>query len=186
MTDWGGLECVVRSINPDETRKGLSLHPQSTLCRALATSRIHTDASAIPFTDMTFTRTLGILLRTPLIRQPSASTSTAVELSVFPSSTFSNPVRPRAYSRSISNTPVYTRQPSFVNASPACGGIRATQSRGYASDKGRMELYSDEAGSTGAGTSDVAHSDAAFDGNKTNPKTAAKDVEQEVKRCQHP
>lgn len=54
-----------------------------------------------------------------------------------------------------------------------------TQTRGYASDKGKMELYSDEEGSIGAGIDDVAKSDAAFN-SETDPHKAAKQVEQEV------
>jgi hypothetical protein len=53
------------------------------------------------------------------------------------------------------------------------------QVRGYASDKGKMELYSDEEGSIGAGIDDVAKTDAAFN-SETNPHKAAKQVEQEV------
>jgi hypothetical protein len=55
----------------------------------------------------------------------------------------------------------------------------AQQTRGYASDKGKMELYSDEEGSIGAGIDDVAKSDAAFNG-ETDPHKAAKQVEQDV------
>ncbi|RXK42610.1 hypothetical protein M231_00164 [Tremella mesenterica] len=51
--------------------------------------------------------------------------------------------------------------------------------RGYASDKGQKELYSDELGSTGAGTDDVAHSDAAYD-KDANPQRSAQKVEKET------
>ena len=50
--------------------------------------------------------------------------------------------------------------------------------RGYASKPGQQELYSDEAGGVGAGTDDVAHTDAAFN-KDTNPKSAAKGIEKE-------
>lgn len=49
-----------------------------------------------------------------------------------------------------------------------------------ASDKGKMELYSDESGSTGAGIDDVAKTDAAYDTSK-GPEEAAKGVEREVR-----
>lgn len=58
--------------------------------------------------------------------------------------------------------------------------LQVIASRGYASKTEKQELYSDEGGSTGAGTDDVAHTDAAFDGSKTNPKEAAQGIENEV------
>ena len=48
-----------------------------------------------------------------------------------------------------------------------------------ASDKGKMELYSDESGSTGAGIDDISKTKAAFDTSK-GPEEAAKGIEQEV------
>jgi hypothetical protein len=126
---------------------------------------------------MTFTRTLGFLLRTPLVRQPSAGPVT-VELTSISSSPTGSAGRPRAYSRTISGTAAY---PSYAGPASAYGSGRVGATRGYASDKGKQELYSDEAGSTGAGTDDVAHTGAAYDSN-TNPHSAAKGVEQEVRR----
>lgn len=129
---------------------------------------------------MTFSRTVGALFRAPLVRTRSASHSQSVEMISFasPSSSSTAPTpslaRPRAYSCTASslNTapPRFARQPSAA----------ALGLRGYASGKGKMELYSDEGGATGAGTDDVAHTDAAFDGSKTGPEDAAKGVEKEV------
>lgn len=51
----------------------------------------------------------------------------------------------------------------------------------YASPKGKMELYSDESGSTGAGIDDVSKTDAAYDTSK-GPEEAAKGIEKEVSR----
>jgi hypothetical protein len=128
---------------------------------------------------MTFTRTLGFLLRTPLVRQPSAGPVT-VELTSFSSST-GTAVRPRAYSRTISSTSLY---PSYAGPASSYSSSRVGATRGYASDKGKQELYSDEAGSTGAGTDDVAHTGAAYDKN-TNPHSEAKGVEEEVSAHQN-
>ncbi|WWC96719.1 hypothetical protein V866_003591 [Kwoniella sp. B9012] len=96
-------------------------------------------------------RTISILFRTPLIPPPQAPP--AVELSTFTSS--AGPSRMN-YRRTISNMSI----------------------RGYASDRGKQELYSDEGGSTGAGTDDVAHTDAAFN-KDPNPSSSAKQVENE-------
>ncbi|WVF70676.1 hypothetical protein IAT40_005469 [Kwoniella sp. CBS 6097] len=103
-------------------------------------------------------RTFAFLLRTPVVPPPTASSSApaAVELSTFTSSS-AGPSRLRAGSRTLSSMSI----------------------RGYASDKGKKELYSDEAGSTGAGTDDVAHTDAAFN-KDPNPSSSAKQVENET------
>ncbi|WWC88134.1 uncharacterized protein L201_003038 [Kwoniella dendrophila CBS 6074] len=108
-------------------------------------------------------RTLSILFRTPLI--PPTTGPVPVELSTFTASV-AGPSRIRQ-TRTISNLSI--RSASAYNGQ---------QIRGYASDKGQKELYSDEAGSTGAGTDDVAHTDAAFN-KDANPETAAKQVENE-------
>ncbi|KAI9634518.1 uncharacterized protein MKK02DRAFT_38049 [Dioszegia hungarica] len=108
-------------------------------------------------------RTLGFLARTPLIQPPSGPA--AMELS-----NMSGPSRrPRAASRTFSNLSVR----SGYNAYAMDGR------RGYASDKGRQELYSDETGSLGAGIDDVAHTDAAFDKNP-DPESSAKKIEKET------
>ncbi|KAJ9125592.1 hypothetical protein QFC22_000554 [Naganishia vaughanmartiniae] len=99
--------------------------------------------------------------------------------------------RPRAISRTYSTAPLSTR-PAMESrmsnnnnnngmrfAPSSVGGeLQRQQTRGYASDKGKMELYSDEEGSIGAGIDDVAKTDAAFN-SETNPHKAAKQVEQE-------
>ncbi|KAK4688447.1 hypothetical protein P7C73_g1643, partial [Tremellales sp. Uapishka_1] len=105
---------------------------------------------------MTITRTLMFLLKTPLVPPPAGPS--VVELTTF--------TRPRALSRLCTK---------------GYSGIR-----GYASDHGKKELYSDEAGSTGAGTDDVAHTDAAFDGSTASPEKGAQGVEAEVSfECRH-
>ncbi|WVW80387.1 hypothetical protein I302_102368 [Kwoniella bestiolae CBS 10118] len=96
-------------------------------------------------------RTLSLLLRTPLIPPPQGPA--AVELSTF--------------------TP--TPGPSRTNNRRTISNMSI---RGYASDRGKQELYSDEGGSTGAGTDDVAHTDAAFN-KDPNPASSAKQVENE-------
>ncbi|KAJ9100074.1 hypothetical protein QFC19_005754 [Naganishia cerealis] len=126
-------------------------------------------------------RSLAILFKTPVV--PAVSTQPAsVELSTMVSSS-----RPRAVSRTYSTAPLSARpvvesRMSSANAmrfAPSSSGRQQQQSRGYASDKGKMELYSDEEGSIGAGIDDVAKSDAAFN-SETNPHKAAKQVEQDV------
>ncbi|WRT65935.1 uncharacterized protein IL334_002886 [Kwoniella shivajii] len=107
-------------------------------------------------------RTLSILFRTPLIPPPSAPA--AVELS-----TFTSPGPSRLRTRTISSLSIR----STTTTSNYLLGRR-----GYASDKGQKELYSDEAGSTGAGTDDVAHTDAAFN-KDPNPDSSAKSIENE-------
>ncbi|WWC60552.1 uncharacterized protein I303_103126 [Kwoniella dejecticola CBS 10117] len=114
-------------------------------------------------------RTLSILFRTPLIPPPQGPA--AVELSTFTPST-AGPSRLGMRSRTISNLSIRSGRSGFESA-PGIGGTR-----GYASDKGQKELYSDEAGSTGAGTDDVAHTDAAFN-KDPNPASAAQQVENE-------
>ncbi|KAL7423707.1 hypothetical protein Q5752_001289 [Cryptotrichosporon argae] len=114
-------------------------------------------------------RTLLFLLRTPLV--PPASGPAAIELAALPSARAAStlaagPSRPRAQSRTLSALSVKSMGYEM-------------DGRRYASGKGREELYSDEAGATGAGTDDVAHSDAAFDKNP-NPKSSAQGVEQET------
>jgi hypothetical protein len=100
-----------------------------------------------------FVRNFKILCRTPLVRQPSLTPLT-VELTSFP-------IRPTLSSGQSKR--------SFHQS------FRAA----YASDKGKMELYSDESGSTGAGIDDVAKSGAAFDTSK-GPEEAAEAIEKEV------
>lgn len=81
-------------------------------------------------------RTLMFLARTPLV--PAAQGPAAVELS-----NMSGPSRrPRAASRALSNMSVRSGYNAY-----------AMEGRRYASDSGKKELYSDEAGSTGAGVS---------------------------------
>lgn len=96
----------------------------------LYSSFIHT---LYPF-DMfgSVSRTLGFLARTPLV--PTAPTGPGmVELS-----NLSGPSRrPRAASRTISGLSLRGNM----------------ESRRYASDRGKQELYSDESGSLGAGVS---------------------------------
>ncbi|WWD18166.1 hypothetical protein CI109_102615 [Kwoniella shandongensis] len=102
-------------------------------------------------------RNFLLLLRTPLV-PPTSTAPAAVELSTFSTST-AGPSRLRA--RTISSR-----------------SILQMSKRGYASDFGKKELYSDEAGSTGAGTDDVAHTDAAFN-QDPNPESAAQQVQEE-------
>ncbi|KAK8865651.1 hypothetical protein IAR55_000796 [Kwoniella newhampshirensis] len=112
-------------------------------------------------------RTFLHLARTPLIPPPAGPA--AVELSTFAFTTSAGPSRLR--SRTISSRSVRS---TTLNGCPAPFAV----GRGYASDHGKKELYSDEAGSTGAGTDDVAHTDAAFN-QDANPQTSAKQVESE-------
>ncbi|ORY24695.1 hypothetical protein BCR39DRAFT_546280 [Naematelia encephala] len=112
-------------------------------------------------------RTFQFLLRTPLIPPPPGPAT--FELRPLSTLTSSGPSRPRAASRSLSTLSVKS---GYGTASGYTGV------RGYASDHGQKELYSDEAGSTGAGTDDVAHTDAAFN-KDSNPESAAKGVEKE-------
>ena len=125
-------------------------------------------------------RSIAILFKTPVA--PLATTSAApqaVELSTLVSS------RPRGASRTYSTTPVVVAaaaRPRMTTRVSSALRFPAPQTpRGYASDKGKMELYSDEEGSVGAGIDDVAKSDAAFNG-ETDPHKAAKQVEQDVSR----
>ncbi|WVQ85513.1 hypothetical protein IAT38_007678 [Cryptococcus sp. DSM 104549] len=101
-------------------------------------------------------RTFNFLLHTPLL--PPVTPPAAIELTTISA----GPSRARALTGSNMRS---------------LGGY--TQTRGYASDKGKQELYGDEEGSTtGAGTDDVAHTDAAFN-KDPNPQTSAKGVENE-------
>ncbi|RSH92718.1 hypothetical protein EHS25_008164 [Saitozyma podzolica] len=92
--------------------------------------------------------------------------------------TLSGPSRPRAASRTISNLSVKSGYAAGSGSSYAGAGAYGMESRRWASDHGKKELYSDEGGSTGAGTDDVAHTDAAFDKNP-DPSSSAKKVESE-------
>ncbi|WVQ97045.1 hypothetical protein IAU59_004155 [Kwoniella sp. CBS 9459] len=130
-------------------------------------------------------RTFSLLLRTPVV-PPMASGPAAVELSTFTST--AGPSRLRAGSRTFSSMSIGGGGGGAVRsgAAPAMAGPASLQRgtsyemrRGYASDKGKKELYSDEAGSTGAGTDDVAHTDAAFN-KDPNPSSSAKQVENET------
>jgi hypothetical protein len=76
-------------------------------------------------------RTFQFLARTPLV--PQTSGPAAIELSSFAA----GPSRPRAASRTFSNMSVKSTYGYSM--------------RGYASGPGKKELYSDEAGSVGAG-----------------------------------
>lgn len=87
------------------------------------------------------TRAITFLARTPLVLPPAGPA--AMELATISSSS-AGPSRPRAASRAFSN----------VSTRSAYAGVPMQsmhQVRGYASDKGKKELYSDEAGSPGAG-----------------------------------
>jgi len=112
-----------------------------------------------------FVRTLKTLCRTPLVRQPSGSPMT-LELASF--STPNRPALPTRLSSQINRFPISSSARSFT-----------TTPRVMASDKGKMELYSDESGSTGAGIDDISKTKAAFDTSK-GPEEAAKGIEQEV------
>jgi hypothetical protein len=68
--------------------------------------------------------------------------------------TLSGPSRPRAASRTISNLSVK----SGYAAGSSYTGAYGMESRRWASDHGKKELYSDEGGSTGAGVSETDHS----------------------------
>lgn len=115
-----------------------------------------------------FVRTFKTLCRTPLVRQPSAGSPLTIELASFP-------VRPSMSSRISSSL---RQQSSFQPRVQAVRAFSTTPAR-LASDKGKMELYSDESGSLGAGIDDVAKSDAAYDTSK-GPEEAAEGVEKEV------
>jgi hypothetical protein len=111
-----------------------------------------------------FVRTFKTLCRTPLVRQPSAGSTLNIELA-------SLPVRPSMSSRISSSLRLQARPQTFR-------AFSTTPTR-LASDKGKMELYSDESGSLGAGIDDVAKSDSAYDTSK-GPEEAAEGVEKEV------
>jgi hypothetical protein len=123
-----------------------------------------------------FVRTFKTLCRTQLVRQPSAGSTLNIELASFPSSTA---VRPSMSSRMSSSLRLQSsfQQPRQMQATRA---FSTTPTR-LASDKGKMELYSDESGSLGAGIDDVAKSDSAYDTSK-GPEEAAEGVEKEVSR----
>ncbi len=89
-------------------------------------------------------RTFLLLLRTPMIPPPPPPP--AFEL--IPLIHAAGPSRPRATSRTISNLSIY----GYPIQSP----VHIQPNRGYASDHGKKELYSDEAGSTGAGVSPLS------------------------------
>lgn len=82
------------------------------------------------------TRAITFLARTPLVLPPSGPA--AMELTTMSASAGPSR-RPRAASRAISNMSVRS-----AYAVPM-------HTRGYASEQGKKELYSDEAGSPGAG-----------------------------------
>jgi hypothetical protein len=113
-----------------------------------------------------FVRTFKTLCRTPLVRQPSVGSTLNIELASFP-------VRPSMSSRISSSLRLQARPQTFR-------AFSTTPTR-LASDKGKMELYSDESGSLGAGIDDVAKSDSAYDTSK-GPEEAAEGVEKEVSR----
>jgi hypothetical protein len=71
--------------------------------------------------------------------------------------TLSGPSRPRAASRTISNLSVKSGYAAGSGSSYAGAGAYGMESRRWASDHGKKELYSDEGGSTGAGVSDTGH-----------------------------
>ena len=85
------------------------------------------------------TRAITFLARTPLVLPPAGPA--AVELTNMASSSSAGPSRPRAASR------------AFSNMSTRSAYAMPMQTRGYASEQGKKELYSDEAGSAGAGVS---------------------------------
>lgn len=92
-------------------------------------------------------RTFLFLLRTPLVPPPPPTP--AFELTTFSNSPrpTAGPSRPCAASRAISSL-----------STGHGAGYGNGRVRGYASDHGKKELYSDEAGSTGAGVSVVIRS----------------------------
>lgn len=151
--------------------------------RIASHTRTHTTHSQHTSTMLFSKRSIAILFKTPVV--PAVSTQpAAVELTTITSS------RPRAASRTYATAPASARpamksRMSSTNAmrfAPSSIGFAQQQQqqvRGYASDKGKMELYSDEEGSIGAGIDDVAKTDAAFN-SETNPHKAEKQVEQEV------
>ncbi|WVR05617.1 hypothetical protein IAU60_002639 [Kwoniella sp. DSM 27419] len=116
-------------------------------------------------------RTFAFLLRTPLVPPPQGPA--AVELATFTPSATSASGPSRLRTRTISSRSI---RPVLAQGQGRMGSYEMR--RGYASDRGKQELYSDEAGSTGAGTDDVAHTDAAFN-KDPNPSSSAKQVEQE-------
>ena len=82
-------------------------------------------------------RAITILFKTPLL--PPAPGPAMVEMQ-----SLAGPSRPRAASRTFSN----------MSVKSAYGySFDRVDRRGYASDHGKKELYSDEAGSSGAGVS---------------------------------
>lgn len=138
------------------------------------TPTLHThNTQATCNTMASFVRTFKTLCRTPLVRQPSAGSPLTIELASFPVSS-STAVRPSMASRMSSLRPQLQARPQTVRT------FSTTPAR-LASDKGKMELYSDESGSLGAGIDDVAKSDAAYDTSK-GPEEAAEGVEKEVSR----
>lgn len=124
------------------------------------------------------TRSFAFLARTPLV-PPTPTGPAMVELTTMtraaPAAAAAGPSRPRAYSRSFSNMSVksgYNAQESgAVAARPAMakrpsasrmdsrmsgfGMSPIAESRRWASDKGKKELYSDESGAIGAGVSHI-------------------------------
>lgn len=115
-------------------------------------------------------QTFKILCRTPVVRpahvRTLSATAPSYELASLPPTT------------SADRRP--TISSAGVNAvASSSNGMPITGIRGYASDRGREELYSDESGSTGAGIDDVAESQSAYDTSK-GPKQAAEGIEKEV------
>lgn len=117
-----------------------------------------------------FLRTFKTLCRTPLVRQPSGP------LTTFELSPLSSTSRPTLANR-LSSRPTINNLPTISNTLRSRSFTTTTTLQ--ASDKGKMELYSDESGSTGAGIDDVAKTDAAYDTSK-GPEEAAEGVEREV------
>ncbi|WVO19628.1 uncharacterized protein IAS62_000917 [Cryptococcus decagattii] len=119
-------------------------------------------------------RTFNLLLHTPIV--PPTPGPQAIELATIPSNSaaFSTAAPPRLRARTISNLSVRGYDPS----SPYYRSV-GVQKRGYAERKMDEEAYPEEAEGTEAGSSDVAHSNAAFN-KDPNPETAAKGVEQEI------
>ncbi|KAL0252908.1 hypothetical protein I308_102301 [Cryptococcus tetragattii IND107] len=119
-------------------------------------------------------RTFNLLLHTPII--PPTPGPQAIELATIPSTSAAFPTAapPRLRARTISNLSVRGYDPS----SPYYRSV-GIQKRGYAERKTDEEAYPEEAEGTEAGSSDVSHSNAAFN-KDANPETAAKGVEQEI------
>lgn len=117
------------------------------------------------------TRSFAFLARTPLV-PPTPTGPAMVELTTITRAApaAAGPSRPRAYSRTVSNMsvksgynaqdgaarPAMAKRPSASRMDSRMSGFGMSpiaESKRWASDKGKKELYSDESGAIGAGVS---------------------------------